>query len=164
MSLLSWHLCSNVRSAMMMMKGNHFSFILLIFFSFFDDGQWDNYASLRKHARSGLFFSSFSFVRARISMSSRGATPGLHHRTGTQGSLHLSIAVPVRPRYGPSADRNYASDSEDHQMTGKDWSFNLVLRENEEIYSIGSPLRSGMLDHSKVRHRIGARRHGTVIQ
>ncbi len=40
-------------------------------------------------------------------MSSRGATPGLHHRTGTQGSSHHQISLPSRMKHTQSFDRDY---------------------------------------------------------
>jgi hypothetical protein len=42
-------------------------------------------------------------------MSSRGATPGLYHRTGTQTSFYQQISVPVRTKRGVSFNRDYVS-------------------------------------------------------
>jgi hypothetical protein len=40
-------------------------------------------------------------------MSSRGATPGLHHRTGTQGSSHQQISLSNRAKRTQSFNRDY---------------------------------------------------------
>jgi hypothetical protein len=40
-------------------------------------------------------------------MSSRGGTPGLYHRTGTQGSSYQQIALPVRVKRTQSFSRDY---------------------------------------------------------
>lgn len=40
-------------------------------------------------------------------MSSRGATPGLHHRTGTQSSFQQAIPLASRAKRGLSFNRDY---------------------------------------------------------
>jgi hypothetical protein len=42
-------------------------------------------------------------------MSSRGATPGLYHRTGTQGSFHPQSSLTVRGKRTQSFNRDYVS-------------------------------------------------------
>jgi len=48
----------------------------------------------------------FLFFFVYISMSSRGATPGLHHRTGTQGSLHRPYSLAIRSKRSRSFHRD----------------------------------------------------------
>ena len=42
-------------------------------------------------------------------MSSRGATPGLHHRTGTQGSFPQNLSLASRAKRTQSFNRDYVS-------------------------------------------------------
>jgi len=42
-------------------------------------------------------------------MSSRGATPGLHHRTGTQASSHQQLSLSIRAKRTQSFNREYVS-------------------------------------------------------
>lgn len=42
-------------------------------------------------------------------MSSRGATPGVHHRTGTQASLYQQISLPLRAKRTQSFNQDYVS-------------------------------------------------------
>ncbi len=42
-------------------------------------------------------------------MSSRGATPGLYHRTGTQGSFHQTLSLSSRVKRTQSFNRDYVS-------------------------------------------------------
>lgn len=59
---------------------------------------------VKKFSSPKFTFSLFLFVY--ISMSSRGATPGLHHRTGTQGSLHLPYSLQTRSKRSRSFHRD----------------------------------------------------------
>jgi hypothetical protein len=50
-------------------------------------------------------------------MSSRGGTPSLYHRTGTQNSFYQQLSVPVRTKRAVSFSRDYVSlNIEEHLL------------------------------------------------
>ena len=88
-------------------------------------------------------------------MSSRGATPGLHHRTGTQGSFPQNLSLASRAKRTQSFNRDYVSWKNErtnkHERMIVD---NLVVSKITKVFSIGSICHTSLFNCAEICHRV----------